>query len=183
MLDSVRSSPRRTATSGGGARRRHNFTARFNECFLGHRPEGVASLHVLLWGVTAVMRSGRERDIDQLPMSRNWSASSPAPRTLACSMRLLAGTHCAPRRAARCRSGARVGHEIAVTLTDLYTVAVCCNATIDDRMSNTWVMSDSWQKRYRIAAKSFRFNARRHDGRTRRAGSPDRAARPRRTTA
>jgi hypothetical protein len=139
------------------------FTERFNATFLGHRPEAIANLHVLLWAVTAgVLRAGRrgrnrsDADIEQLADL----AASTADPDLFDDSRGRANLHAAQQGVAAVPD---LPTNLAINLTDLYTVTACCNAAIDRRMRDSTVLSDSWQKRYRIYSNVLRAQVRRQD--------------------
>ena len=143
------------------------FAELFNSMFLGHRPEAIANLHVLLWGVTAgVLRAGRrgrhrtQSEVEQLADV----VASTADLGLLNGGRVRANLNAAQRGS---DAVSDVSMDLATSLADLYTVAACCNVAIEDRMRHSTVLSDSWQKRYRIYAKALRVQVRRHDRRGR----------------
>ena len=142
------------------------FTERFNATFLGHRPESVANLYVLLWAVTVgalrAGRRGRHRSAADIEQLADVAASTADPE-LFDDGRGRADLHAAQQGAAAVPD--LVMH-LGTSLTDLYTVAACCNAAIDQRMRESTVLSDSWQKRYRIYSKVLRVQVGRHDRRT-----------------
>lgn len=132
----------------------------FNAHFLGHRPEKVSGLHVLLWGTTSVALRRAQRkhpaNIDHIVVA---AAANAAPDLLdpVLFRRTLAGA----------QLGAKAVPDLAAalvhSLSDLYTVSASCNSALDNSVYSSLLINDSWHKRYRIYSSALKFHVHRRD--------------------